>query len=100
MRIETIAIENLRPNSWNPNEMDDHIYRSLTESIRKYGVVYYSLVRSDMTIVKGKKRWRAVKKAGLTDLVCVIVEFSDEESKLLTISLSHLRGRTNELRLI
>lgn len=96
MRIETIAIELINPNGWNPNEMDDHIYRSLVESIRKHGVLQPILVRSDMTIVKGEKRWKAAQEAGLTELICVIVESSDEEAKLLTISLSHLRGRTNE----
>ncbi|WP_235550028.1 ParB N-terminal domain-containing protein [Paenibacillus sp. Soil766] len=76
--------------------MDDHIYRSLVESIRKHGVLQPILVRSDMTIVKGEKRWRAAQEAGLTELICVIVESTEEEAKLLTISLSHLRGRTNE----
>jgi ParB/RepB/Spo0J family partition protein len=96
LKIETITIDQINPNSWNPNEMDDHIYRSLVESIRKHGVLQPILVRSDMTIVKGEKRWKAAKEAGLTELICVIVESTDEESKLLTISLSHLRGRTNE----
>lgn len=96
MRIETILIEHINPNGWNPNEMDDHIYRSLIESIRQHGVLQPILIRGDMTIVKGEKRWRAAQEAGLTELTCVVVESSDEESKLLTISLSHLRGRTNE----
>lgn len=96
MKIETIAISDIKLNDWNPNEMDDHIYCSLVESIRKNGVLQPILVRSDMTIVKGEKRWRAAKEVGLTRLTCVVVESNDEEAKLLTISLSHLRGRTNE----
>ncbi|WP_240420881.1 hypothetical protein [Paenibacillus periandrae] len=35
MRVESIPINLIRPNDWNPNEMDDHIYQSLIESIRK-----------------------------------------------------------------
>ncbi len=39
MRIETIQIEHINANGWNPNEMDDHIFRALVESIRKHGVL-------------------------------------------------------------
>ncbi|OXM84760.1 DNA modification methylase [Paenibacillus rigui] len=96
MRIETIAISWFQSNGWNPNEMDEYIYKSLVESIRKYGVLQPILVRSDFTIIKGEKRWRAAQEAGVQELVCVIVETSQEEAKLLTVSLSNLRGRTNE----
>ncbi|AKG36104.1 DNA modification methylase [Paenibacillus durus] len=96
MKVETIPILQLRSNGWNPNEMDDHRYRSLVASVKKHGVLQPILIRADMTIIKGEKRWRAAKEAGLTDMVCVIVESSQEESKLLTVSLSNLRGRTNE----
>jgi ParB/RepB/Spo0J family partition protein len=96
VRIETVQISSINPNGWNPNEMDDHIYHSLVASIRIHGVLQPILIRSDMTIIKGEKRWRAACDVGLTELTCVIVESSDEEAKLLTISLSHLRGRTNE----
>ncbi|MFD0682387.1 MULTISPECIES: DNA methyltransferase [unclassified Paenibacillus] len=96
MRIETLRLSQLQPNGWNPNEMDDYIYKSLVESIRKHGVLQPILVRSDMTIIKGEKRWRAAGEAGLNEIVCVIVESSQEEAKLLTVSLGHLRGYTNE----
>jgi ParB/RepB/Spo0J family partition protein len=96
MRVETVPINLIRPNDWNPNEMDDHIYQSLIESIRKHGVLQPILVRTDMTIIKGEKRWRAATEAGLQEIVCVIVETTQEEAKLLTVSLGHLRGRTNE----
>lgn len=96
MKVQTIPIEQLRSNGWNPNEMDEHLYRSLVESIRRHGVLQPILIRADMTIIKGEKRWRAAKQAGLTELVCVVVESSSEEAKLLTVSLSNLRGRTNE----
>nr|WP_233167439.1 DNA methyltransferase [Paenibacillus roseus] len=76
--------------------MDEHIYRSLVASIQKHGVLQPILIRADMTIIKGEKRWRAAKEAGLTELVCVVVESSSEEAKLLTVSLSNLRGKTDE----
>jgi ParB/RepB/Spo0J family partition protein len=96
MRIESIPINQLTTNKWNPNEMDEHIFRSLVESIREHGVLQPILIRNDMTIIKGEKRWNAAKEAGLQELLCVIVESSEEESKLLTVSLSRLRGTTNQ----
>ncbi len=96
MRIESVPISSLRANDWNPNEMEEHRYLALIESIRKHGVLQPILARSDMTIIKGEKRWRAAQTAGLAEITCVIVETSQEEAKLLTVSLSNLRGRTNE----
>ncbi|MBW7452454.1 DNA methyltransferase [Paenibacillus sepulcri] len=96
MKIESVNLSQIIPSEWNPNEMDDHIFHSLVESVRKYGVLQPILLRTDMSIIKGEKRWRAAGMAGIEELVCVIVESSDEESKLLNISLSRLRGKTNE----
>lgn len=96
MRIETLPISSLRANDWNPNEMDEHRYLALIESVRKHGVLQPILVRSDMTIIKGEKRCRAAQAAGMAEITCVIVETNQEEAKLLTVSLSNLRGRTNE----
>ncbi|WLR50045.1 DNA methyltransferase [Bacillus tianshenii] len=96
MRIENVTLKKLQNTTWNPNTMEKDIYHSLVESIRRYGVLQPILVRNDMTIIKGEKRWRAAKEAGLKEITCVIVETTDEEAKLLNISLSHLRGQTNE----
>ncbi len=76
--------------------MDDGVFMSLVESIRNNGVLQPVLVRSDGAIIKGEKRWLAAQKAGLSEVACVVVETSEEEAKLLTVSLSTLRGRTEE----
>ncbi|UVI28180.1 DNA modification methylase [Paenibacillus spongiae] len=96
MKIEKIRHGDLKPNEWNPNTMEDHIFHSLVESIRRYGVLQPILVRSDLTIIKGEKRWKAAQIAGIEEMICVIVQSSEEEAKLLNISLSHLRGKTDE----
>lgn len=91
MRIEMVSIDEVCPNEWNPNEMDDQIYTSLVESIRRYGILQPILIRSDMTIIKDEKRWKAAKEVGINELLPVIVETSEEEAKLLKVSLSKLR---------
>lgn len=96
MKITPIKVSAVKSNEWNFNQMDDHIFRSLIESIRRYGVLQPILVRNDYTIIKGQKRWLAAKEAGLEEIFAVVIETSEEEAKLLSISLSHLRGKTNE----
>ncbi|MDQ0114373.1 DNA methyltransferase [Paenibacillus harenae] len=96
MRVEQISIDALVANSWNPNEMDHQIFESLVENIKRFGVLQPLLIRSDMTIIKGEKRWKAARAAAIREVTCVIVESTEEEAKLLTVSLNHLRGRTNE----
>lgn len=96
VKIENKEIYQLKINTWNPNEMEDRIYKSLVHSIRQYGVLQPILIRLDGTIIKGEKRWKAAKEVGLTEIICVVVETSEEEAKMLTVSLSRLRGHTNE----
>jgi ParB/RepB/Spo0J family partition protein len=96
MQIEQFGIEAIKPNNWNPNEMDEKLFNSLVISVREYGVLQPILIRSDMTIIKGEKRWRAAKEADIKVITCVVVETSNEEAMLLTVSLGQLRGRTNE----
>ncbi|WP_426450651.1 ParB N-terminal domain-containing protein [Paenibacillus sp. S-38] len=96
MLIEKVEIHSLKSNDWNPNEMQDHIFHSLVASIKQFGLLQPILIRSDRTIIKGEKRWRAAIDAGMSEVLCVMVESSEEESKLLTVSLNHLRGQTNE----
>ncbi|MCJ8015240.1 ParB N-terminal domain-containing protein [Paenibacillus sp. KQZ6P-2] len=96
MRIDKYPVGSIRPNEWNPNEMEAQVFKSLVESIRRHGVLQPILLRDDMTIIKGEKRWKAAQQAGISELLCVVVESSDEEAKLLNISLTNLRGKTNE----
>ncbi|CDN41950.1 Putative uncharacterized protein [Paenibacillus sp. P22] len=96
VRVETYRLKELQPNTWNPNVMQDSVFLSLVESIRQNGVLQPILVRSDGTIIKGEKRWLAAQKAGLKETTCIVVESGEEESKLLTVSLSTLRGHTED----
>jgi DNA modification methylase len=96
VRIETLSIDNIKPNDWNPNEMGEEMFHSLVESVRSHGVLQPVLISTDFFIIKGQKRWRAAKEAGLKEIVCVVVETDEEKSKLLNVSLNTLRGQTNE----
>lgn len=96
MKIGTVKIELIKSNSWNPNEMTEALFQSLIASVKKYGVLQPILLDQEHNIIKGEKRRRAAKKAGLEELICVVVETEEEEAKLLNVSLNTLRGQTNE----
>lgn len=52
MKIENLPVESIISNNWNQNEMDESVFHSLVESIRKYGVLQPILVRSDLQLSK------------------------------------------------
>jgi len=100
MKIETVSIEKITPNKWNPNEMDQDIYKALVESIKRHGVLQPILISNELSLIKGEKRWRAAREAGVQELICVIVETREEEAKLLNVSLNTLHGQTNEDKMV
>ena len=75
-RIEKIKIIDIEPNRNQPRRtFDMEAIEELAESIKVYGVIQPIIVnRKDgyYEIVAGERRWRASKKAGLTEIPCII----------------------------
>ena len=56
----------------------------LAESIKKYGVIQPIIVNKKddfYEIVAGERRWRASKKAGLTEMPCIIRNDDERRNK-------------------
>jgi len=71
---------------WTREFREDESFNELVESVKKYGVaqnLLVRLVRNQMEIVIGHRRWLAVRKAGLTQVPVKIRELSDEQVLLL-----------------
>jgi hypothetical protein len=100
---KTFAIERLVPNPWNPNVMDDEMYRKELASLRKFGYVSQILVRElpdQVQIIDGENRWKGLKHLGFTEVDTTVVEgLTDEEAKQLTIVLNETRGRADPKKL-
>lgn len=92
-----ISTENIIANPWNPNYIGEDKFNTLIRNIKSGGMLQPILVRQSKVkgiyeIVDGEHRFRASKKAGLKEIMCVIVESTDEEAKLKTLSFNNLRG--------
>ena len=88
-RIEKIKIIDIEPNKNQPRRVFDmEAIEELAESIKIYGVIQPIIVNKKdgyYEIVAGERRWRASKKAGLTEIPCIIR--NDDERKTKEIAL-------------
>ena len=88
-KIEKIKIVNIEPNRNQPRRnFDMEAIEELAESIKIYGIIQPIIVTKKegyYEIVAGERRWRAAKKAGLTEMPCIIR--NDDERKTKEIAL-------------
>ncbi|MFR0823596.1 MAG: ParB/RepB/Spo0J family partition protein [Clostridia bacterium] len=74
--IEKIKIIEIEPNRSQPRrKFDEESIEELAESIKIYGVIQPIIVTKRegyYEIVAGERRWRASKKAGLTEMPCIV----------------------------
>ncbi len=87
--IHKIKISEIEPNKNQPRRtFNNESIEELSESIKKYGVIQPIIVTKKdnfYEIVAGERRWRASKKAGLTEMPCIIR--ADEQRQNKEISL-------------
>jgi ParB family chromosome partitioning protein len=87
----TLPIDALEPNRFQPRTaFDDARLDELVDSIRAQGVVQPLVVTARgggaYTIIAGERRWRAARKAGLTEVPVVVREISGDR-ELLELAL-------------
>ncbi len=81
----TLKISQIEPNKNQPRtEFDQEKLESLSESIKKYGILQPIVVKKQENgfykIIAGERRWRAAKLAGLTKVPVIIKDFDDQET--------------------
>lgn len=81
--IQSIKVEELRPNPYQPRkEFEEEKLRELAESIKEHGIIQPIIVRKSFRgyeIVAGERRWRAAQLAGLEEVQAVVKEFDDRQ---------------------
>lgn len=81
--VVSLKINSIEPNKNQPRkQFDKEKLDALTESIKEHGLIQPIIVvkNNDMyKIVAGERRWRAAKKAGLTEIPVVIRNYTDSE---------------------
>ena len=87
--VKNLKIIDIEPNKEQARKMfDEESLEELSESIKNYGVIQPIIVTKKENyyeIIAGERRWRASKKAGLTEIPAIIRE--DDERKNREISL-------------
>lgn len=87
--VKQIKLIEIEPNRNQPRKIfDNETLEELAESIKRYGVIQPIIVNKKedyYEIVAGERRWRAAKKAGLTQMPCIIR--GDDERRNKEIAL-------------
>lgn len=87
--ITYIPIQNIIPNPYQPRKIfSQSTLTDLAESIKKYGVlepICVRYVRGTYEIIAGERRLIASKKAGLSEVPCIINNITDKDSASIAL---------------
>lgn len=100
--VMRVALADLVPNPWNPNEMDPDDYEKARASIRRFGFIDPITVRRQgvaYQIIDGEHRWKAAKDEGLDEVLATVIDVDDADAEQLTFILNELRGKPNPQKL-
>ena len=82
--VQQIKITEIEPNADQPRKkFDEDKLEELASSIKRYGVIQPIIVMPKdgyYQIVAGERRWRAAKKAGLTEMPCLVRTKTEQEN--------------------
>lgn len=87
--IQNIKLINIEPNREQPRKIfDEEALEELANSIKEYGIIQPIIVTKKddyYQIVAGERRWRAAKKAGLTEVPCIVRENNERTNKEIAL---------------
>lgn len=106
---EEIKLDNIVPNSWNPNTMSEKNFEALKTSIEvtngdylKNNPLKVRKVDGYYEIIDGEHRWKVCKELGWTSIKkewIEIWEVSEDKARPLTVVLNKDRGHINYFKL-
>jgi ParB-like chromosome segregation protein Spo0J len=82
MKITTVKISEIKPNPDNPRVIKDDAFKKLVQSIKDFPEMIEAreiVVNTDMVILGGNMRFRALKEAGVTEVPVKIVDWSEDK---------------------
>lgn len=96
-----VDINDIVPNKWNPNRMDDFTFQQMKKTIENAGLFGAIIVREYFgryQILDGEHRWKACVELGYTKIpVENAGEVSDKDTKFWTIYFNNTRGKDDVL---
>lgn len=88
-QVTNIKIIEIEPNRNQPRRIfEEESLEELAESIKNYGVLQPIIVTKKddyYEIVAGERRWRAAKKAGLTEMPVIIRQYDERKNKEIAL---------------
>ena len=82
--VEKLKIIDVEPNREQPRRnFDEEALEELSNSIKEYGVIQPIIVTKKdnyYQIVAGERRWRATKKAGLTEIPAIVRDYNKQNN--------------------
>ena len=100
-KVELIKITKIEPNRDQPRKkFDEEKLEELANSIKQYGVIQPIIVmpKDDYyQIVAGERRWRASKKAGLTEMPCLVRTKTEQENREIELIEKIQRDKLNTI---
>lgn len=99
--VQQIKITEIEPNADQPRKkFDDDKLEELANSIKIYGVIQPIIVMPQdgyYQIVAGERRWRASKKAGLTEIPCLVRTKTEQENREIALIENIQRENLNPI---
>lgn len=93
MQIEKKKISELNPAPYNPRKLSKSEYEKLKKSIEKFGYIE-PIIWNKQTgnVVGGHQRLKILQEQGAMEVECVIVDFPEDEEKVLNLALNKISG--------
>lgn len=99
--VKSLNVDDIVPNFWNPNVMDEATLNRLADEIRSIGFIdpiqVVPLEDGKYMIIGGEHRWRVAKILGYKTIPCVVLsdeKFKDTDlQKFITVRLNVLHGK-------
>ena len=99
--VKQIKITEIEPNADQPRKkFDEDKLEELASSIKRYGVIQPIIVMPKdgyYQIVAGERRWRAAKKAGLTEMPCLVRTKTEQENREIALIENIQRENLNPI---
>lgn len=93
LNVVYVDVNDINPNSYNPNRQTDKDFELLRSSIRADGFTQPVIViRHNNEIVDGEHRWRAAIAEGYAKVPVVYVDMTPEQQRISTLRHNRARG--------
>ncbi len=100
-KVKTIKIVDIEPNTEQARKtFSDESIEELAQSIKNYGILQPIIVENKgkyYRIIAGERRWRAAKKAGLTEIPCLVRNEDEQRNKEISLIENIQRENLNPI---